>query len=204
MRETRTADRVASSLTTRCVACMRFTRLTPAVAAAITALALGFVSLAQAQEAHPPEAESAEREEDDEPVVVRTPEDLEWRDAPTGAAFATVYGTPAEAEPFAFRMRMPPDFSMRPHSHNTAEHITVLSGTLHMRFSHDGEAIELPPGSVISIPANRPMWAWTDQEETVIQVHGAGPFRTTPVEEDSAGSAPSPDEVQKRDAGGSR
>lgn len=183
MHETRTADRVASSLAIRCVACLRSTRLAPTVAAAFIALTVGFGSQAQAQQAHPPETENGEREGNDEPVIVRTSEDLDWRDAPSGAAFATVYGTPAEAEPFAFRMRMPPDFSMRPHCHNTAEHVTVLLGTLHMRFSQDGEAIELPPGSTISIPANRPMWAWTGQNETIIQVHGTGPFRTTPVEE---------------------
>lgn len=183
---------------------MRSTGRAPTVAAALISLTLGFVSLAQAQQAHPPEAKNGDREENDEPVVVRTPEDLDWRDAPSGAAFATVYGTPGEAEPFAFRMRMPPDFSMRPHSHDTAEHITVLSGTLHMRFSADGEAVELPAGSSVSVPAHRPMWAWTNQEETIIQVHGTGPFRTTPVEEDSGESAASPEVTREVDAGGGR
>lgn len=27
------------------------------------------------------------------------------------------------------------------------------------------------------------MWGWAEDEETVIQVQGAGPFRTTPVSE---------------------
>lgn len=133
------------------------------------------------------ESKEAAEPPQDGSVVKRTPEELEWREAPTGAAFATVYGAPSEAGPFAFRMRMPPDFRMQPHSHNTAEHVTVLSGILYMRFSPDGEAIELPPGSAISIPADRPMWAWTDQYETIIQVHGTGPFRTNPVEEQGDG-----------------
>lgn len=128
----------------------------------------------------------------DETVVTRMPEDLKWRDAPTGAAFAAVYGRPAEPEPFAFRMRMPPDFRMRPHSHNTAEHVTVLSGTLHMRFSADGRVVTLPPGGAVSIPAEHPMWAWTGPEETIIQVQGRGPFRTTPVPEEDPGPLPFP------------
>ncbi len=121
-------------------------------------------------------------------VVTRTPENLEWRDAPTGASFATVYGRPAEPGPFAFRMKMPPDFRMQPHSHNTAEHVTVLSGTLHMRFSADGRVVTLPPGSAVSISAGQTMWARTGPEETIIQVHGTGPFRTTPVPEEDRGS----------------
>lgn len=118
----------------------------------------------------------------DDPAVLRAPEELHWRDAPTGAAFATVYGRPAEPGSFAFRMRMPPGFEMQPHTHNTAEHVTVLSGTLSMRFSPGGETVGLPAGSAVSIPAGHPMWAWTEEQETVIQVHGTGPFRTTRIE----------------------
>lgn len=55
MRETRTADRGASSLTTRRDADMRTTRLPAAVTAAITAVALGTGSPAQAQQTDAPE-----------------------------------------------------------------------------------------------------------------------------------------------------
>lgn len=109
----------------------------------------------------------------------------EWREAPSGAAFHGLYGDPVDSRPFAFLMRMPSDWTMPPHYHDTAEYLTVLSGTLHMTFEPNGETVELPPGSVIAIPAGVPMWAQTGDEETIIEVAGTGPFRTIPADTSS-------------------
>jgi quercetin dioxygenase-like cupin family protein len=108
----------------------------------------------------------------------------EWRSAPSGAAFARLYGDPARAEPFAFLMKMPTDWTMQPHVHDTGEYLTVLSGVLYMSFVRDGEWTELSPGSVIAIPPGVPMWAKTGDKETVIEVNGVGPFQTDPVPEE--------------------
>lgn len=119
----------------------------------------------------------------EETVVV--PDELEWNAGGGGydaSAFAGVLGSPGEEGPFVFRMRMPANWTMPPHRHGAAEHITVLSGTLRMKFAAEGETVTLPPGSFVSVPADRPMWAWTGDEEVVIQVHGTGPFGTSPVE----------------------
>lgn len=104
-----------------------------------------------------------------------------WRAAPSGAAFAGLYGDPAVAQPFAFLMKMPAGWTMSPHVHDTGEYLTVLSGTLHMTFEAGGTWTELPAGSVIAIPAGVPMWAKTGDAETVIEVNGVGPFGTLPV-----------------------
>jgi quercetin dioxygenase-like cupin family protein len=118
-------------------------------------------------------------------VTIIRPDGVTWTPGSAGyadAEFAWMFGDPRESEPFAFRMRMPADWAMPPHIHDTAEHITVLSGTLDMRFDRDGERIVLPAGSFVSIPAGTPMWAWTGSEPVILQVHGVGPFGTTPVE----------------------
>lgn len=106
-----------------------------------------------------------------------------WRESPSGAAFAGLYGDPAEEGPFAFLMRMPSGWTMRPHTHDTGEYLTVLSGTLYMTFEPGGEWTALPPGSVIAIDAGVPMWAKAGEAETVLQVSGVGPFHTEPVTE---------------------
>lgn len=111
--------------------------------------------------------------------------DLAWNHGEGGyaeATFARVLGNPGEPGPFVFRMRMPADWTMPSHRHDAAENITVLSGTLYMKFAADGDTVTLPPGSFLSVPAGNPMWAWTGQEGVDLQIHGTGPFHTTPVE----------------------
>jgi quercetin dioxygenase-like cupin family protein len=140
------------------------------LAAMIAILAVS--ATARAQEAAPSE-------------TVARPADLTWNPGGGGyaeAEFAGVFGRSGAAEPFVFRMRMPASWTMPAHRHDTAEHITVLSGTLTMKYTADGEPVTLPPGSFVSVPAGNPMWAWTGDDPVEIQVHGTGPFSTTPVE----------------------
>lgn len=117
--------------------------------------------------------------------ILRTVDAFPWREASSGASVAAVHGDPARSGEFAFRMRMPPGFHMHPHFHHSPEFLTVVSGTLFMAFTPGGDAVELPPGSFVSIPAGTPMWGWTGEEEAVIQIHGYGPFRTTVIEDRS-------------------
>lgn len=71
----------------------------------------------------------------------------EWQlRRPTSGLFATTA--------FAFRLRMPAGRVMQPHEHDGVEHITVLTGTLEMRFGNDqpragchrGPSSRFPPG----------------------------------------------------------
>ena len=117
-------------------------------------------------------------------VVAATPDGLAWAAGNDGfakAEFAMLLGSPGREGPFAFRLRMPADWTMPPHSHGIAEHITVLSATLTMRFAADGEPVTLGPGSFVSIPAGVPMWAWTGADPVTVQIHGVGPLTTEPV-----------------------
>lgn len=60
--------------------------------------------------------------------------------------------------------------------------MTVLSGTVYVSLGEKFEAAsgqKLPAGGFVSIPATHPHYAWTETEETVLQVHGVGPTDLT-------------------------
>lgn len=114
------------------------------------------------------------------PVMV-LPEQLVWRDAPAvgpGVKIAVIEGPLDKNAPFTFRLKMPANTRIAAHTHPAYERVTVLSGTFH--FAH-GERFEgaktvaLTPGAVAIMPPGAPMFGFT-REETVIQLHGTGPW----------------------------
>ncbi|MFU8817871.1 MAG: cupin domain-containing protein, partial [Pseudomonadales bacterium] len=109
-------------------------------------------------------------------------DELEWGDIesmPAGAEIAIIEGDLSAPQPFTFRLRMPADYALAPHTHPAYERLTVLSGTLH--FAH-GDSFDrdrttaLETGGVAIMPPGAPMYGYTGDEETVIQLHGTGPW----------------------------
>ncbi len=117
---------------------------------------------------------------DGEHVMV-TPAQLDWQPIASmapGAEMALIEGDLATDEPFTFRLRMPADYVVSPHVHPAYERVTVLQGTFH--FAHgerfDREAtMALPVGGMAIMPPGVPMFGFTE-DETVIQLHGQGPW----------------------------
>ncbi|MGR3464823.1 cupin domain-containing protein [Limimaricola sp.] len=110
------------------------------------------------------------------------PDTLEWGAAPPslpeGAELAVLEGNPMEAGSFVMRLRFPDGYAVAPHTHPTAEHVTVLSGALLFAHGDDpasAEPQEIGAGGFIKVPADHPHRAEA-QGETVIQIHGEGPF----------------------------
>jgi len=108
--------------------------------------------------------------------------EIKWTDAPPsmppGAQIAVIEGDLEKAEPFTLRLKLPANYKIAAHTHPAIEHVTVLSGTLHMGAGDkiDREkAVALTPGSFAAFQSGHSMFAWTG-EETVIQVHGVGPW----------------------------
>jgi len=110
------------------------------------------------------------------------PANLAWGDAPpglpAGAQLAVLSGDPTKKGVFTVRLRMPAGYQIPPHTHPTAELVTVISGSIHLgtggKFDETaGQKMEV--GSFSAIPAGVKHFAWTT-EETVIQIHGEGPF----------------------------
>jgi quercetin dioxygenase-like cupin family protein len=117
--------------------------------------------------------------------VMVTPEAAKWVDAPpslpAGAKWAVLEGDPPQAGPFTFRVKVPAGYKMPPHMHPNIEHVTVIAGTFHFGMGErldEGNVKPMPAGSFIVIPTNSPHYFVT-KDETVVQVHGIGPWGIT-------------------------
>jgi quercetin dioxygenase-like cupin family protein len=111
------------------------------------------------------------------------PTTIEWKPGPAalppGARMAVLEGDPAKEGPFVVRFQFPEGYHVPPHTHPKTERVTVISGTLLLA---TGEALdrnsakELPAGSFGYWPAGMKHAAWSEGE-TVIQLHGVGPWQ---------------------------
>jgi hypothetical protein len=113
--------------------------------------------------------------------VMLTPDALNWGPIASMAApaqIAIIEGNLAEERPFTFRLLLPAGYEILPHVHPEYERVTVVSGTLH--FAH-GDVFDraattaLPAGSVAIMAPGEPMFGYVS-EDTVIQLHGTGPW----------------------------
>jgi len=116
------------------------------------------------------------------------PPALEWGAAPPvfepGAQLAVLQGDPSKAgEEFTVRLRLPNGYKIAPHTHPTAENITVIEGTLLVGMGSTvdrSKMMALPRGGFVSAPAEHAHYA-VARGETVVQVHAIGPFALTYV-----------------------
>jgi quercetin dioxygenase-like cupin family protein len=124
---------------------------------------------------------------DDEHVIVR-PGTLKWGPAPpglpAGAEVAVLVGNPGKAgSAYTIRVKLPSDYRVPPHWHPADENVTVIHGKL---LVGRGETFdlkkteELPAGSYMRMPKGMRHFA-AAHGETILQVHGIGPFEITYV-----------------------
>ncbi|MBI4364357.1 MAG: cupin domain-containing protein [Candidatus Latescibacteria bacterium] len=126
------------------------------------------------------------------------PADVKWQDAPPslpkGAKIAVLEGNLTAPGPFTFRVRVPDGYKVPPHWHPAVEHMTVLQGMFYLGMGDKWDetvAKEYPVGSFSAMPQGMHHFAWT-KGETVIQVHGMGPWGITYVNpSDDPRNAPS-------------
>jgi len=118
--------------------------------------------------------------------IMMSPGDLKWADVPSlppGAKIAVIEGPPTEAVPFTFRLKFPANYKIPAHSHPAIEHVTVMSGTLNLGMGDKLDEAKTKPLSVGSVAVMQPKtnhFGWT-KDETVVQVHGVGPWGLTYV-----------------------
>ena len=120
--------------------------------------------------------------------LVVNPSDLKWTDvaAVPGVKLAVIEGPLNEAVPFTMRIKVPADFKLPPHWHPAIEHVTVISGTFNLGMGDKldpSKTTALSAGSVAIMQPKTAHFAWT-KEETVVQVHGVGPWGLTYVNPD--------------------
>lgn len=141
---------------------------TQKIALMVFAVSLLFVSFIKAEE----------RKMD---YIMVTPSDLKWTDAPSvasGAKMVIIEGVLKEAVPFTLRLKLPAGTKLPLHTHPAVERVTVISGTLYLGIGEKFEpknAKALGAGSVAIMPVGTKMFAFT-KKETLIQLHGTGPW----------------------------
>lgn len=119
--------------------------------------------------------------------VMVTPDELKWTDVPSlpaGAKIAVIEGPPTEAVPFTFRLKFPANYAIPAHWHRAIEHVTVITGVLNMGMGDklDRSATRaLSVGSAAIMPSKTRHYVW-NKEETVVQIHGVGPWGITYVD----------------------
>ena len=114
--------------------------------------------------------------------VMLSPDDVKWADAPPslprGAMVAVIEGKPSEPGQFTMRLKFPAGYKVSPHSHPAIEHVTVISGAISFGMGDKFDAGKLKPmraGSFIAMPIGTTHFVEA-KEETVVQVHGVGPW----------------------------
>jgi hypothetical protein len=114
--------------------------------------------------------------------LVKQADALNWGAAPPalppGSELAVLYGDPSGNGPYAVRVRMPADYKVAPHTHPTAENVTVLSGTLNVGTGGTFDAAKseaMGPGAFARMDKGVQHYAWSTGP-TIIQINGMGPF----------------------------
>jgi quercetin dioxygenase-like cupin family protein len=113
--------------------------------------------------------------------------DIKWGPAPPafqpGAQFAVLEGDPAKPGPFVVRVKFPDGYKVMPHWHPTDENVTVISGTLIAGMGEkweDGAMKTFTAGAFARMPKRAAHYVQA-KDETIVQVHGTGPFTLTYV-----------------------
>jgi quercetin dioxygenase-like cupin family protein len=115
-------------------------------------------------------------------TLVSGPDAVKWGPAPPslpkGAMAAVLTGDPSKSGAYVIRLKMPANYKIPAHHHPTTENVTILSGGFHAGMgdkldADKGQAFE--PGGFVSMPAGMNHYAWATTE-TIVQVHGDGPF----------------------------
>ena len=108
--------------------------------------------------------------------------EMQWRDGPptlpVGAQMVVLDGDPRKEASFTMRLKMPAGYKIPPHTHPTAERLTVISGAVHLgigeKFDETGGR-ELRAGDFAVVPPGVPHFAWSNAE-AILQIQSEGPF----------------------------
>src|SRR5882762_2558743 len=120
--------------------------------------------------------------------------DLKWTPIMKGCDLAAVSGDPnAEGAPFVLRIRCADGTKIPAHWHPADESLTVLKGTFLVATGEafdEGKLQTMNVGNYVLMPKEMRHFAIC-KGETIVQIHGAGPFKVNWV---------NPSEVQPPDA----
>ncbi|UCE32363.1 MAG: cupin domain-containing protein [Burkholderiales bacterium] len=116
-----------------------------------------------------------------------TPDDLKWVSAPAslpeGAVLKMLKGDLEQPGAFAFRMKLPAGYQIKPQSSSAIGRIVVVSGALNLGVGDTFDVERTIPlyAGYVHRPDKSPYFAFTE-EETVIELEGVGPWAVTYVD----------------------
>src|SRR3974390_2448169 len=117
--------------------------------------------------------------------IIVTTDQIKWTPGPpglpAGCMMCVLDGDPGKAQLFTIRAKMPANYNIPAHWHSIDEHITVLSGGFYIGAGDKldkAAAARIGPGDFTMLPAKMHHFAASDGE-TIIQIHGMGPFDIT-------------------------
>ncbi len=113
--------------------------------------------------------------------------EMRWGPAPdafpAGCQLCLLHGDPGAAGAMlSVRLRTADQYVFAPHCHPHDEHVTVISGTLHLgngRTLDRSGARRLEAGDYAFLPKEQYHFAWAGSDDTVFQVELIGPFAIT-------------------------
>lgn len=124
-------------------------------------------------------------EPDEHGFMIAGPDDLHPED---GSITTVLYGDPSKEGIYVIQITWPPGRGSRPHYHNQARYINVLSGTWYVASGPESDTYDpdsmmpVEAGTFIYQPPNGHHYDMAKDEEVVVQIFGMGPVVTTSVE----------------------
>ncbi len=122
-------------------------------------------------------------------VVAVAAEQVDWQETEEDFLMAVLYGDPSSEGHYVMRLKLPPNFEGRPHTHGGTEIVSVHSGTLLLAYGEDlshEAAKSFGPGSFIVLPVGTKMRGFTGDDEVVLDIQGQGPATTQYLDEEGA------------------
>ena len=111
------------------------------------------------------------------------PADIKWSDAPpilpAGAKIAVLKGDPSKEGIFVLRLKVPSEYRIPPHWHPAYENVTVISGEANIGMGSvfdKTKGHKIPAGGFGYLAPQMHHFFWANGE-TVIQLHGMGPWQ---------------------------
>jgi quercetin dioxygenase-like cupin family protein len=115
---------------------------------------------------------------------VLKPADLKWGETPpglpAGGKMALLNGDPGQPGAFTVRLKAPAGYKVMPHTHPTAERLTVISGSFKIGMGEKFDETsmqQMTAGSYIVLPSGMAHFAKGAGKESVLQIDSEGPFQ---------------------------
>ncbi len=125
-----------------------------------------------------------------EGAVSLTPSQLTWKPGRVpGIENAALLGSSKGEGPYTERVRFPPHFVIRAHSHPDPRSYTILAGTWCIGYGDkfdDAKLQPLPAGSSYVEPAGVRHFVATKDEPVILQLSGIGPTATRFADSENA------------------